>query len=250
VVLPEPNAAWLVNQVHDMTIQTESSMLKITVAIMGLIVLAGTAMAEPFREGEHYQRIGTPVSVSGDRVEVIEAFAYPCPACRNFLPHIKAWEDEQDGNVDFRRLPIALQRGWDLFARAYYTAQVMGVDDGAHEAMFRALHDERRQFRSFDDVAAFYADYGVDKADFVATSQSFAVDSRMRQNNNLVRQYGIRSTPTMIVHGKWRVQPNSFDSYQQMVEAVQYLVDREAAKLEPAADEEAPEDGEEAEVGS
>ncbi len=225
-------------------------MLKFTAAIVGLIVLAGSAMAEPFREGEHYQRIGTPVSVSGDRVEVIEAFAYPCPACRNFLPHIESWEKEQDGNVDFRRLPIALQRGWDLFARAYYTAQVMGIDEGAHEAMFRALHDERRQFRSFDDVAEFYTNFGVEKEAFLNTSESFAVDSRMRQNRNLVRQFGIRSTPTVIVHGKWRVQPNSFDSYQQMVEAVQYLVEREAADLQPNLDGEEAGDGEDAEAAS
>jgi protein dithiol oxidoreductase (disulfide-forming) len=223
-------------------------MLRITAAIVGLIVLAGSAMAEPFREGEHYQRIATPMSVSGDRVEVIEAFAYPCPACRNFLPHIASWEVEQDGNVDFRRLPIALQRGWDLFARAYYTAQVMGVDKGAHEAMFRALHDQRRQFRSFDDVADFYSDFGVEKEAFLNTSQSFAVDSRMRQNRNQVRQFGIRSTPTVIVHGKWRVQPNSFDSYQQMIEAVQYLVEREAANLEAVGDGAEPGAGEDAEA--
>ncbi len=218
-------------------------MLKLTAAIMGLVVLAGSAMAEQFREGEHYQRIGTPVSVSGERVEVIEAFAYPCPACRNFLPHIKSWEEEQDGNVDFRRLPIALQRGWDLFARAYYTAQVVGVDEGAHEAMFRALHDERRQFRSFEDVAEFYSDFGVEKEAFINTSESFAVDSRMRQNRNHVRQFGIRSTPTVIVHGKWRVQPNNFGSYSEMMEAVKYLVEREAANLEAAGE------GAEAEVG-
>ncbi len=225
-------------------------MLKITAAIVGLVVLAGSAMAEPFREGEHYQRISSPVSVSGERVEVIEAFAYPCPACRNFLPHISSWEEEQDETVDFRRLPIALQRGWDLFARAYYTAEVMGVDHGAHEAMFRALHDERRQFRSFDDVAEFYTDFGVEKEAFLNTSQSFAVDSRMRQNRNQVRQLGIRSTPTMIVHGKWRVQPNSFDSYQQMIEAVQYLVEREAANLEVAEDGAEPGAEEDAEAVS
>ncbi len=225
-------------------------MLKLTAAIMGLVVLAGSAMAEQFREGEHYQRIGTPVSVSGERVEVIEAFAYPCPACRNFLPHIKSWEEEQDGNVDFRRLPIALQRGWDLFARAYYTAQVVGVDEGAHEAMFRALHDERRQFRSFEDVAEFYSDFGVEKEAFINTSESFAVDSRMRQNRNHVRQFGIRSTPTVIVHGKWRVQPNNFGSYSEMMEAVKYLVEREAANLEAAGEGAEAEVGEDAEAAS
>ncbi|QOC22332.1 thiol:disulfide interchange protein DsbA/DsbL [Wenzhouxiangella sp. AB-CW3] len=218
-------------------------MLKFSALSLGFIVLAGTAMAESFREGEHYHRVVTPVSVSGEQVEVVEAFAYPCPACRNFLPHIKAWEEELDDNVNFRRLPVALQRGWDLFARAYYTAQVMDIDSAAHEALFNALHDEGRQFQSFDDIADFYAEFGVEAEEFLNTSESFAVDSRMRQNRNLIRQFGIRSTPTMIVHGKWRVQPNRFDSYQDMLEAVQYLVEREAAELETAASGDEDEQG-------
>ena len=219
-------------------------MFKISAAVLGMILVSGSLMAAPFTEGEHYHRIGTPVATAKDKVEVIEAFAYPCPACRNFLPHIMSWEDELDDQVEFQRLPIALQRGWDLFARAYYTAQVMGVDEGAHEGLFRALHDERRQFRSFEDVAEFYTDYGVDKAAFLNTSQSFAVDSRLRQNRNQVRQYGVRSTPTMIVQGKWRIQPGAFDSYQDMIEAVQYLVEREKQLLQAGGNEHQPVDEE------
>ena len=221
-------------------------MSRFQAAVVGLIFVSGSLLAAPFVEGEHYHRIGTPVSTAKEKVEVVEAFAYPCPACRNFLPHITTWEKELDDHVDFRRLPIALQRGWDLFARAYYTAEVMGVDEAAHEAMFHALHDQRRQFRSFEDVAEFYTDYGVEKSAFLNTSESFAVDSRMRQNRNEVRQFGIRSTPTVIVQGKWRIQPNAFDSYQQMIEAVKYLVDREAESLQVANNGDQPGDEESA----
>lgn len=206
-------------------------MLKFSAALLGLAVLAGQAVAGPFEEGEHYQRIGTPVSVPDDRVQVIEAFAYPCPACRNFLPHITGWESDAADYVEFSRLPVGLQPGWDVFARAYYTAEVMGLGHEAHEAVFQALHDEGRQFNSFDDVAQVYADIGVDKEGFLNTAESFAVDSRMRQNRNDVRRYGVRSTPTMIVQGKWRLSPNGFNSYNEMLQAVDYLVEREAETL-------------------
>lgn len=216
-----------------LTNKTESEFaMRITAAIfMGFFLLAGPIAAEPFKEGEHYQRIGTPVSVPDDRVEVIEAFAYPCPACRNFLSHITSWEADKPDYVSFDRLPVGLQPGWDLFARAYYTAQVMGIGDETHEAMFRALHDERRQFGNFDDIAAFYADQGVSKESFLNTSQSFAVDARMRQNRNDVRRFGVRGTPSVIVQGKWRISPNSFGSYGQMVEAIEYLVALEAKSI-------------------
>lgn len=206
-------------------------MLKYAACLAGLVLFATPLMAQPFEEGQHYHRIGSPAAAPEDQVEVVEAFAYPCPACRNFMPHITAWEDEKPAFVEFSRIPVALQPGWDLFARAFYTAEVVGVDAEAHEAMFHAIHDERRRFDDFEDIADFYADYDVDRESFVNTSESFAVDSRMRQNQNDVRRFGVRGTPSVIVQGKWRVSPNGFESYQQMIEAIDYLVAREAEEL-------------------
>ncbi len=206
--------------------------MKAIATLAGLLVLISLPVAaQTFEEGRHYTRIGVPTAVSEDRVAVVEAFAYPCPACRNFLPIIKEWEADAPEYVDFSRLPIALQRGWDVFARAYYTARVLGLGDDAHEAVFKALHDERRQIRNFEDVAAIYSDFGVDTSAFVNTAQSFAVESQMGRNRGDVSRYGIRGTPTMVVQGKWRVSPGDFDSYQDMMAAVDYLVEREARAL-------------------
>ncbi len=205
----------------------------ITTATTLLLLMTAQAAAqvERFQEGTHFERIGSPVSVEGDQVEVIEAFAYPCPACRNFLPHITRWEEEAPDYVSFSRLPIALQRGWDVFALAYYTARELDLGHEAHEAVFRELHDERRQVRSFEDIAEIYSEFGVDAEEFVSQSQSFTVDSRMRQNRNQVSRFGVRQTPTMIVQGKWRVSPRGFDDYDHMLEAVDFLVEREAEAL-------------------
>lgn len=209
-----------------------------------LLLVAGPLAAQPFEEGQHYDRVGTPVTVPDDRVVVTDGFAYPCSACRRFLPHMAEWEAAQPDFVEVRRLPIALQPGWDLFVRAYYTAEVSGIGEESHEAMFRALHDERRQFRNFEDIAGFYEDFGMSEETFVNTSESFAVDARMRQNRNEVRGYGIRSTPTVIVQGKWRVSPGSFSSYQEMIDAIDFLVEREAARLGLEAGEDSVSDEE------
>ena len=195
------------------------------------LLLAGSLPAQTFEEGQHFQKIGSPVTVPGDRVVVTDGFGYPCPACRRFMPYLSNWEEGRADYVEVEHLPVALQPGWDLFARAYYTAQVMGIADETHEAMFQALHDERRQFRSFEDIGDFYADHGVEAETFINTSQSFAVDARMRQNRNDVRTFGIRGTPSVIVQGKWRVSPNGFSGYDEMLEVVDYLVEREAEAL-------------------
>lgn len=206
-------------------------------ALLSLTLLTLSVAALAFDEGVHYERIGSPVDAPTDRVEVVEAFAYPCPACYNFHPIIERWVAEAPDHVQFSRLPIGLQRGWDMFALAYYTADVMSVDDAAHGAVFRAIHDERRRIRNFEDIAAIYADFGVDAADFVATAESFAVDARMRRNRADVTRFGIRQTPTMVVQGKWRVVPGAFNSYQEMLQAVDFLVAREAELLASQVDE-------------
>jgi protein dithiol oxidoreductase (disulfide-forming) len=203
----------------------------VSTLVMALALASQAALAQTFQEGEHYQRIGNPASAPEDRVEVIEAFAYPCPACRNFHPFIKRWEERQPEFVDFRRMPVGLQQGWDLFARAYYTAEVLGIDEASHEAVFKALHDERRAIRNFNDIAAIYADFDVTVESFLSTAESFAVDSRMRRNRTELGRLGVRQTPTMIVQGKWRVIPSGFGSYEEMLAAIDYLVAREAEAL-------------------
>jgi len=210
---------------------------------LSTLLASGAAAAQSYEEGRHFDRIGSPVSMPDDKVVVTDAFGYPCPACRRFLPYMDAWAQDLPDHVEVEHLPIALQPGWDLFARAYYTAQVMGIADASHEAMFKAVHDERRQFRSFEDIADFYSDFGVEAKGFVNTSKSFAVDARMRQNRNDVRTFGVRSTPTVVVQGKWRVSPNGFNSYEEMLDVVGFLVEREAEALGLGGDDSEPDSG-------
>ncbi|HMA99135.1 MAG TPA: thiol:disulfide interchange protein DsbA/DsbL [Wenzhouxiangella sp.] len=216
---------------------------RITLAFACLASMSGLAFAQQFEEGEHFHAIGSPTAPSADQVEVVEAFAYPCPACRNFMPVISEWANGLPEHVNLTHLPVGLQPGWEVFARVYYTAEVLGLGQDAHEAMFKAVHDERRQFRSIEDVAEVYVPFGVEVEEFVNTSQSFAVDGRMRSNRNDIMQYGIRGTPTMIVQGKWRVSPTDFSSYQELLEAVDYLIALETEALETEALESQAGDG-------
>lgn len=203
---------------------------------LGLAVLLATlgqpAVSQPFEQGQHFHAIGSPATAPDDHVEVIEAFAYPCPACRVFLPVISRWSQDLPEHVKLVHMPVPLQQGWDTFARVYYTNEVLGLGHEAHEAMFIALHDERRTFRTLEDIAAVFTDFGVSVDEFVSTSQSFAVDNRMRRNRNEVMRFGVRGTPTMIVQGKWRINPSDFNSYEEMLAAVDYLVEREWSAIQ------------------
>lgn len=195
------------------------------------LLLGSAVMAQPFEEGRHYVAIEAPTNVATDKVVVTEAFAYPCPACRNFLPIMSDWAENAPAFVEVERLPIVLRPSWEPFARAYYTAKVMGLGHEAHELTFKALHDQRQPIASMRDIGALYQPFGIDADQFVSMSESFAVESQMGKNRTEVRRFGIRSTPSVIVQGKWRMNLNEFASYQEMMVAVDELVAREAALL-------------------
>lgn len=201
-------------------------------AILALALVPNLLFAQSFEEGRHYTALEAPTNVPTDRVVVTEAFAYPCPACRNFLPIITDWADNAPSFVEVERLPIVLRPSWEPFARAYYTAQSMGLGHEAHEVTFKALHDERQPIRSMRDIGELYESFGVDADAFVATSESFAVESQMGRNRTEVRRFAVRSTPSVIVQGKWRMNLNEFGSYQEMMQAVDELVAREAELLD------------------
>ena len=194
-------------------------------------VASSAALAQPFQEGQHYDAIDASSNMPKDKVVVTEAFAYPCPACRNFLPVITAWAEQAPAYVEVQRLPVALRPSWAPFARAYYTAQTMGLGHEAHEKTFKALHDERQPITSMADIGQLYEEYGIDADEFVDMSESFAVESQMGRNRTEVRRFGIRGTPSVIVQGKWRMNLRAFDSYQDMMVAVDELVAREAEAL-------------------
>lgn len=82
--------------------------------------------------------------------------------------------------------------------------------------------------RSLDEIADFYVQFGADKQKFLSTAQSFAVDGRIRRDEQLVRDVGITGTPSMVVAGKYRVSGSSaLPSFDALLDVVNYLVEME-----------------------
>ena len=186
--------------------------------------------ADAFQEGRDYVRIDPPQPTStGDAVEVLEVFGYSCIHCANFDPVLAAWAKRQPETVKLIHVPAVFGGVWEAFARAYYTAETMGLLDKTHDAMFKAVHVEKRPFRSIEDIAAFYADYGVSQEDFLATMQSFAVNAKIARAQQQVPRYGVEGTPTMIVNGKYRVMSPREGGFPRLLDVVDFLVKQELA---------------------
>jgi thiol:disulfide interchange protein DsbA len=188
------------------------------------------AQEEPYKEGVHYFKINQlPAETDSDIVEVTELFSYACSHCNTFEPFVQSWMKRQPENVKLTRIPVAFgRRAWEMMARAYIAAEMMGIVEESHIGMMDAIWKERKQFRSLDELADFYSGFGVDRAAFIAHFQSFAADSQLRKSQRDVQLFGVTGTPSMVVNRKYRVTSSKdVRDFNVMLDVVDFLVAKE-----------------------
>ena len=193
---------------------------------------AAAAPAAEYDEGIDYAAVVPPLAGATDgKVMVVELFWYGCPHCFQFDPYLHTWLKTKPDNVEFVRIPAIFNNpAWQLHAQAYYTADMMGVLDKTHDAMFDAIHVKKQKLNSKEAIREFFVSHGVDGAEFDATFDSFAVSGLVREAAQLTKQYQIDGVPTMAVQGKYRVGGRMAGSYDNMIRIVDSLVAKESAK--------------------
>lgn len=201
-------------------------MLQRLFALLLLLAAAPLLQAQPFEVGRDYHRIEpAQPTAAGGKIEVLEVFGYACIHCAHAAPEVSRWRKTLPTDVQFELLPAVFGGVWEAYARAFYTAETMGVVERTHDKLFEVLHIEQRPIRNLEDVAAFYAEYGVDKETFLATLNSFPVNAKIAQANEKVTAYGVEGTPTMIVAGKYRVMsPGGEKGFETMLKIVDHLI--------------------------
>lgn len=171
------------------------------------------------------QRTGNP-----EKIEVIEFFWYGCPHCFQFEPHIKEWVENKPENVEFITMAPPLNPGWKVHSQAFYAAEVLGVLDQFHEAMFNAIHRERKQMRKPKEIGKLVDSLGLDGEKFVKTMKSFNVDAKIRQSLQKAKDVNISSVPTVIVNGKYMTSGSIAGSYPNLISVIDQLVEMESPK--------------------
>ena len=187
--------------------------------------------AEPYTAGTNYFPIEPAVATSAPagKVEVVEVFSYACIHCAHFQPYVDQWVANKPKNVAFKYLPAAWNPQWEGFAKAYYAAEGLGLVPATHQALFKAIHEEHKQFSSLDDLAQWYAGFGTKPEAFLSSFNSMPTMSGVERSKTLIPQYQVDGTPTIIVAGKYRVTGQSAGGMDKVFDVVNYLVQKETA---------------------
>jgi thiol:disulfide interchange protein DsbA len=215
-------------------------------ALLLPLVISTAVAAADYVEGTQYTRLASPQPTSApDKIEVVEMFSYACPHCFHMEAELEEWLKSKPDDVVFIRYPVVFRPDWEVLAKAYFTAEILGVLDKTHEALFEAIHVKNQRFPDEAAMQAFFVSQGVSAEDFKKTFDSFAVAVKVNNAKLMTRRYAITGVPTFIVNGKFSTSASLAgdnekglsvkELNEKTLKVVDYLIEQEREAGKPAS---------------
>lgn len=199
-------------------------------------------------EGKQYFAITPPQpkATGTSKVEVTEVFSFGCPFCNEFHKVVDNMAKALPAYAQMDYLPASFNpvENWPVYQRAYFAAQTLGLARKSYDAVFNATWKSgelatynlggrglkpHSDWPKIADFARFYAKkYGVDAKQFIAVANSFSVNLKMKRADELIKSYGVASTPTFVINGMYRFNFASAGGVAQANELVQWLAAKAA----------------------
>ena len=204
---------------------TRTSLFALSMAISATFTFNTAPAAEPVG----YELV-SPAQPTHDvnKVEVIEFFWYGCPHCFDFEPTLAKWVKTLPKNVEFIRQPAVFSDLWGKHAKAYYTAEALGVVDKIHQDFFDTIQIKKEHLETEEQLAKFFAAHGVAESDFKKAYNSFPVDMKVRQAAVTAGKYGISGVPAIVINGKYKTSGPLAGSHEKMIEIMDKLIAQES----------------------
>ncbi|MFM2486790.1 thiol:disulfide interchange protein DsbA/DsbL [Celerinatantimonas yamalensis] len=186
-----------------------------------IALLPMVAQAQAFKEGVNYTVVRQQAT---EKPQVMEFFSLYCPHCFAFEPIIEKLENSMP-DVQFKRVHVAFLGGamGEEMVRAYATSELLGVSKKMVQVFFDAIHVKHIPIQSRADIRKIFVDNGISAEEFDSAEDSFAVNGMVAQMNKDTQDYQIQGVPTVIVNGKYQVDPSSVSSVKEYMELIQYL---------------------------
>ncbi len=191
-------------------------MRNFSLALISFWLVANFAFAAPTNpmEGREFKALTTPqaVTASGKKIEVIEFFMYHCPACYHFEGRLQEWLKKQGDNVVFRRMHLPHNGDDDAESHLFLTLDAMHLEDTMHAKILHLWHVDHHRLTNDNENIDWAEANGINRAQFVATYNSFAVLSKLHDLLRLAKSYQIDSTPTLVIDGRYVTGPGLIQS--------------------------------------
>lgn len=199
--------------------------------VSAALLMGATALVPAMAQsGPAFKTLNTAQpSGSGDKVEVMEFFAYSCPHCAEMEPMIEKWVKTLPANVAFIRVPVAFNAAMQPMQQLYYSLEALDKLD-LHPKVFDAIHKQGKKLFTKDAIVDWAADQGIDKATFTSAFDSFGVTAKVKRASEMTDTYAIEGTPSISIGGKYVTSPGMTGDYASSITQAQKLLDQVLAE--------------------
>ena len=185
--------------------------------LMPLLTLSISACAEQYSEGKQYTKVS---EVASKNTEVREYFSIYCPHCFSFEPLMKVVKKDLPKDAKFERnhvdfLPGVSPKIQQTVTKAIVAAKQLENEDKLIGALFNYIHVQRAVITSEKDIRNIFVLNGADGDKFDKLMKSFSVNSQAKSvkkhQDTMSKSGSLRSVPTIIVNGKYRINAQELD---------------------------------------
>jgi len=181
----------------------------LVLGLAGSAVMASAAAPAAPQQGVQYQVLPQQQETTpGKAVEVVEFFAYYCPHCNVFEPLLAEWVKKQGSNIVFKRVHVSAGPRVAPQQRLFYTLDAMGLLGQYHEKAFAAIHQDRVRFDDDEEVIAWAAKAGIDRARFADTYRSLGIQGKLRHASAMMEAYKVDHWPFVAIDGRFITSPS------------------------------------------
>jgi protein dithiol oxidoreductase (disulfide-forming) len=197
--------------------------------IMTMLFLSFSTFAEEFVAGKDYQLVSG--SASNNKVLVTEFFNYGCPWCYRLEPKLIEWEKKHGDVIQFSRVPVVFNKDWQIYAKAYYTAQLLGLETKLSPLLFAAIQQKEHSLNTNKEMIDFFTGQGVDKATAEsAFENSTTIDMQVNAGMTLMSNYHIEGVPAFIINNQYKTNLEMAKSEERLWQILDYLVAKVGTK--------------------
>lgn len=178
--------------------------------------------AAPLVEGTDYRSL-EPVQHTDvpAKIVVIEFFSYGCPHCNEFYPMLTAWAAKLPKDVVVEKVATGMGRtAWTNLAKTYYALAATDDLSRLDGQVFHAIHEEHKPLFDEKAISTWVAAHGVDAVKFTTAFDSFGVNTKLTQAEQLVDTYKIDGVPSLAIDGRYVVMGNTFEQVLSNADAL------------------------------
>jgi protein dithiol oxidoreductase (disulfide-forming) len=194
--------------------------------LAGLQATSSMAQGKPPEEGLDYIKLDKPAATDGakGKIEVVEFFWYHCPHCNHFEPTLESWLGKLPKDVHFKRVPVAFRPSFVPDQQLFYTLEAMGLLDKLHKRVFAAIHAEKLNLDTREQIIEWVAKQGIDKVKFTQYYDSPSIASKATLATKLQTAYNVSGVPAIGIAGQFYTDGALAQSMERALQITNSLI--------------------------